>query len=341
MKVLLHIGMTKAGSSALQEGLAAAQKDLEGRGILYPDRGRTRNSHLLLLEGLVPPERLPRGLRGMYREDFQAMARDRRAWLDELRKVIAKRRCHTLILSEEFLFYVRSEEGLTELRRRLLALAGAVDIEVIAYVRRPSEHYLASVQQRLKGAHSIPGPNPVGYRQAIDGFDAHVADRMHVVHYDRASWVDGDIVRHFLATLLPGAESVVRPGPAVNESLSAEAMSILAEYRSRFWSDQDNRMTPDTNEVVRVLSTLDATSGDARRARLHDHIAQMVDLGSTDLLWLRDTHGITFDGVDYAAIHRPATRHEPLPRVDCICPVDDDRREELLWGAVHHLATAR
>ena len=341
MKVLLHIGMTKAGSSALQEGLAAAQKDLEGRGILYPDRGRTRNSHLLLLEGLVPPERLPRGLRGMYREDFHAMARDRRAWLDDLRTEVARRRPHTLILSEEFLFYVRSEEGLTELRRRLLSLADAVDVEVIAYVRRPSEHYLASVQQLLKGAHSIPGPNPIGYRQAIDGFDAHVADRMHVVRYDRASWVDGDIVHHFLANLLPGAEKIPRSGHVVNESLSADAMSILAEYRGRFWADRDNHLTPDTNKVVRALTMIDAESGCAEGPRLHDHIAQRVDLGSTDLLWLRGTYGITFEGIDYAAIRQPTNRSEPLSRVDCICPVDEHRRDELLWEVVKHLATKR
>lgn len=339
MKILLHIGMTKAGSSALQQGLAAARKDLMKEGILYPDRGRTRNSHMLLLEGLVPPERLPRGLRGMYREDFAAIARDRRDWLDDLRRAIAKQRFHTLILSEEFLFYVRNEEGLAELRRRLLSLADVVDVEAIAYVRRPSEHYLASIQQRLKGAYSIPAANPIDYRQAIEGYDVHVADRMHVVRYDRASWCDGDIVQHFLATLLPGAEKVVSSARMVNESLSAEAMSILAEYRRRFWSHEDNQFTPDTNKVVRALSAIEEKAGDARRARLHDHIAQVIDLTSTDVLWLRDTHGVTFDGIDYAAVRPASDRPQPYANVESICPVDESRRADLLWEVVHQLAT--
>lgn len=338
MRILLHIGMTKAGSSALQAGLSGARAELMSQGILYPDRGRRQNSHIVLLQGLVPPERIPRGLRQMFRDDMRALERDRRSWLQDLRKTIERERPHTLVLSEEFLYYVRKESALGELRRRLLSLAEAAELVVVVYVRKPSEHYLASVQQLLKASYRIPGPNPVGYRPTIEGYDRHVADHMHVVEYDRAAWVDGDIVQHFLTTFVPSVDLSIQPRKPVNETLSAEAMSVLAEYRSRFFPDQNNRFTSDTSTVIRALTKSDSEIDGDRGPRLHDHIARAVDQTSRDLPWLRDKYGITFDGVDYSDIRRAEGPHDDLPTVDRMCPVDVRRREELIWRVVHYLA---
>ena len=328
MRVLLHIGMTKAGSSALQAGLFAVRRELPGCGVLYPDGGRVRNSQILLLQGLLPAERLPRGLQRLYGGDIGGLERDMHAWMAGVETAIDATRPHTLILSEEFLFYVVDESALTELRRRMLSLGHTV--EVVVYVRRPSEHYLSSVQQLLKASHRIPGPNPVAYRPTIEGYANHVADRMHVVEYDRSDWPDGDILRHFLTAFVPDANACASvPLEDVNESLSAEAMSLLAEYRERIWPDQHNRFTEDTNLVVRALAASDMEVAGDRAPSLHEHVARRVDQTSTDLPWLRETHGIVFDGVDYSAIQPAADHHPPLASVDCMCPVDSSRRDEL------------
>jgi hypothetical protein len=340
VRVILHIGMTKAGSSALQAGLFAARRELSSCGVLYPAGGRVRNSQILLLQGLLPAERLPRGLQRRYGDNIDELERDMRAWMAGIETAIDATRPHTVILSEEFLFYVVDKGALTELRRRMLSLGHAVD--VVVYVRRPSEHYLSSVQQLLKASHRIPGPNPVTYRPAIEGYANHVADRMHVVEYDRSAWPDGDIVRHFLEAFVPAADACGSvPVEDVNESLSTEAMSLLAEYRKRVWPDQHNRFTEDTNRVVRALAASDLEVAGDRAPSLHEHVARMVDQTSTDLPWLRQTYGIVFDGVDYSAIQPAADHHPPFARVDCMSPVDADRRDELLWRVMHHLAQDR
>jgi hypothetical protein len=337
VRVLLHIGMTKAGSSALQDGLFSVRQQLADSGVLYPDGGRVRNSHILLLQGLVPAMRLPRGLRRLYGDNVAALEHDMRAWLAGVETAIEASRPHTVILSEEFLFYVVDESALVELRRRMLRLGHTV--EVVVYVRRPSEHYLSSVQQLLKASHRIPGPNPLAYRPTIEGYANHVADRLHVVKYDRDNWRDGDILRHFLTAFVPDAnvrETV--PVKQVNESLSAEAMSLLAEYRSRIWPDEHNRFTEDTNRIVQALVASDREVAGNRVPCLHDDVARTVDQSSTDLPWLRDRYGIDFGGVDYSAV-RPAAGHHPaFTSVDSMCPVDAGRRDELMWRVMHRLA---
>jgi hypothetical protein len=337
LRIVLHIGMTKAGSSALQAGLFSVRQQLRDSGVLYPDGGRVRNSHILLLHGLVPPARLPRGLRRLYGDNVGALERDMHAWLAGVEAAIDATRPHTVILSEEFLFYVVDDNALMELRRRMLSLGHSV--EVVVYVRRPSEHYLSSVQQLLKASHRIPGPNPVAYRPTIEGYANHVADRVHVVKYDRDNWHDGDILHHFLTAFVPDADMrAMAPMTHVNESLSAEAMSLLAEYRSRVWPNEHNRFTEDTNRIVHALAASDSEVAGNRVPCLHDDVARMVDQSSSDLPWLRDRYGIDFGGVDYSAIQPAAGHRPPFASVDCMCPVDADRRDELMWRVIHRLA---
>jgi hypothetical protein len=338
MRVVLHIGMTKAGSSALQAGLFAVRKQLMDCGVFYPVRGRARNSHMLLLSGLVPPERLPRGLRHLHGDNTGAIEEDMKGWLLDLQAEIRARRPQTLVLSEEFLFYVVEQEAQITLRDRLRSLGGHT-IDVVVYIRRPSEHYLASIQQLLKASHRIPGPNPIEYRRTIEGYTEHVADNTVVVKYDRANWPDADILRQFLTAFVPQVDvSISGSGREINRSLSSEAMSLLAEYRRWIWPDAHNQFTSDTSRLISALELSDIEVGGDAAPRLHDQVARRVDETSTDLLWLRDTHGITFDGIDYSEIRPAPGRHPPVQCVDEICPIDPDRRRWLTSRAMYHLA---
>ena len=57
MRVLLHIGMSKAGSTALQDAFARARRDLKALGILYP---RGAFNHNFLVAGIDTPEQFAR-----------------------------------------------------------------------------------------------------------------------------------------------------------------------------------------------------------------------------------------------------------------------------------------
>jgi hypothetical protein len=336
MKIILHIGMPKSGSSALQAGLHAMRDELTGTGILYPESGRGWHSHQYLVYGSVAPERLPRQLLQAYGNDVQAIGRDGEAWLSALEKTIEATGPHTLILSEESLFKAATDDGLAWLNERLRRLGDAVS--VVTYVRRPSDYYLSAVQQTLKASHRIAGPGPVAYRSTLEGYARHVADQMHVMKYEPAAWQDRDIVRHFLTSLIPtGRALTVMSAQEVNSSLSAEAMALLAEYRRQIWPHDHNRFTPDTNRLVRALIAVDKEVGGDRRPHLHDSIRWAIDHESIDLRWLRDEFGVVFDGIDYNAIHPAPARRPAAREVDDICPVDTKRQADVTFQLLRQL----
>jgi hypothetical protein len=339
MKVILHIGMSKSGSSALQAGLHAMHDELLNAGILYPDSGRGWHGHVFLVHGSVAPQRLPRQLLQAYNGDEHAIGRDQGAWMSALEQEVAEARPHTIILSEESLFKIADDRGLASLDERLRRLGDHID--VAAYVRRPSDHYLSAVQQTLKASHRIARPGPVVYRATLEGYARHVADCLKVVKYDPAAWQGRDILRHFLNSFVPTAHAVTTAPPQqVNSSFSAEAMAVLAEYRRRIWPDNNNLFTPDTDQLVRALIAADIEVDGKRSPRLHDQIRLAIDHASIDLTWLRDEHGIVFDGINYDAIH-PAPRRPATPQtIEDICVVDADRQAELMYRLLHRLTQA-
>jgi hypothetical protein len=336
MEIILHIGMPKSGSSALQAGLLGMRDQLTDAGILYPEGGRGWHSHQYLVYGSVAPERLPRQLLQAYGDDVQAIGREGEAWLSALKKTIDRTGPHTLILSEESLFKTATDDGLASLNERLRRLGDAVS--VVAYVRRPSDYYLSAVQQTLKASHRISGPGPVAYRSTLEGYAKRVADQMHVMKYEPAAWPDRDIVRHFLTSFVPGGHAFATVGSQrVNSSLSAEAMALLAEYRRRIWPYDNNRFTPDTNRLVHALLAADKKVGGDCRPHLHNNIRWAIDHESIDLKWLRTEFGVVFDGIDYSAIHSVADRRPAAREVDDICPVDTKRQADLTFQLLRQL----
>lgn len=337
--------MPKAGSTALQTALADARNQLARHGILYPRGPLISRTHNFIMAGLEErKDQLPRLLRNAYDGRMDEIEPAFETWMADLRSRIASRRPDTLILSSEWLFRLRGESRFDRLSALLRGLGDS--IEVIAYVRRPSEQYLSSAQQILKGSHVIKPVAPIRYRGPIEGF-ARIADRVHVVKYDRAAFPGGDIVRHFIDGFVPEAAAVATSGgetAAVNSTISAEGMAILAGYRRANHRRRRNRFTADTDRLLRAIRAADEAVGGNVRPRLLDAVRDEIDLASDDLLWLRDVHGIVFDGVDYDRIVAPGLPLREAKRrpktVGEICAIDAERYEKVLMRTMHALASA-
>lgn len=335
--------MPKAGSTALQAALAAERDRLARHGILYPRAPVIPRTHNFLFAGIAEKKReLPRLLHHAYRDRLDEIEPAFAKWMAGLKATIAARRPETLLLSSEWLFRLRAEEKFDRLSAILRGLGDTV--EVVAYVRRPSDQYLSSAQQILKGSHVIKPVAPIRYRAPLEGF-ARIAERVHVVRYDRSAFPGGDIVRHFVETFIPEARDVGTSGGAnaVNTTISAEGMYILARYRRINHRRQRNRFTEDTDSVLAAIRAADVSVGGDLRPRLLDPVRSAIDLASDDLLWLRDVHGIVFDGIDYDWILAPAlpvraTKQRPK-RIDEICVIDPVRLDRLTMRTMHALAT--
>jgi hypothetical protein len=229
-------------------------------------------------------------------------------------------------MSAESLFGGLGRGGPEPLRALLAPLSA--EVEIVCYVRRPSDYYLSRVQQQLKASWAIHAAGPVSYRRQLEAAMA-AADRLHVIPYDRSKFPDGDIVADFASRFVPEVNAVLRAATSTdrNPSMSAEAMDVMQAFRRDHHADENDRFTVDSGELRRKLAQREAELGGQWRPKLLPHVRERIDQSSIDVLWLRDTFGIVFDGIDYQAVAaRPGF---DVASVSDICIVDPARRAAL------------
>lgn len=319
LKLLIHAGMPKAGSTALQARLKARRPSLRKSGILYPTK--TQN-HNFLMAGAVPIGSLPRIFRQHYRSDKEALRRDFDEFWGQILRQIEKTSPEIVVMSGENLWTLE-DEAAERLKQRLETISK--DIHVVCYVRRPSDFYLSSAQQKIKASHILPKAAGVKYRRHLEAM-ARLGSQLHVHAYARAGFVEGDVCLDFAERHLGNRDHLAASPEDLtqNESLSAEAMAILQDYRAHAHAENDTRFTKDTNVLIRELRALSSSD----RPSLRPEIRRFVDTSSVDLNWLKDTHGVSFAEIDYGEIRE--SEPKAVDRVADICPVDEIRKTALL-----------
>lgn len=134
--ILLHIGVHKTGTTAIQSALAQADEVLAGQGILYP----------------APRSHFDTGMAALGRQagwDRSDEPRDRSKWLDVVKR--SRRHSGRVLFSSEVLC-----EADDEAARRLIDELGSDRVQVLITLR-PLEALLPSTwQQYLKSGYSLP-----------------------------------------------------------------------------------------------------------------------------------------------------------------------------------------
>lgn len=329
MKIIVHIGMPKTGSTALQDCLQASRAQLAECGLLYPrnPRGCRFNNHRLLAAQVLAFKNLPRHMTrrtGYTPANIDAKVRE---FLATLHRQIAIERPDGLILSAESLFRRLPPARYRDLRRTYRALG--TERQFVAYLRKPSEQYLSLLQQDLRAAAGVRRPDPPEYRKVLKSYmacfgRAAVAARL----FDRAHLERGDIVADFCTHALAGFgldPAKLNTAGRPNQTLSAESMDILARYWGDFPAgpaDADARAREATG-LRHALIAAERRHG-APRPRLQPGIAERIDYASRDLVWVRDRFGVVFPGLDYDRL-AAAPAADPAPS-----PASDWRLEDLV-----------
>lgn len=337
MKIVLHIGMPKSGSTALQMGLHRNAASLQQHGVVYPsgDKYNLPKNHNILICAMRSAKRLPRAFKQIYSGQWETMRRDVEDFLTRVAERAVKGEAQILVLSGEMLFREMPPSSIAKLQEILRRLDpdGDPEIEVVAYVRRPADYYVSSMQQQLKASRNITVSKPVRYRAVLESY-APIAKTLTVVGYDRRTLHGGEINRDFLTRIAPDFGSDFRVKGlekinAMNTTLSAEGMDLVHAYRSQNHPHSDRKFTSDTGEILRRLTALDAMVPGFVRPRPHEQVATYVDNSSVDLLWLRDRFGVAFADVDYDAIRSDLPPLAPPEHVGDVCAMDPTRRAAL------------
>lgn len=233
MRLTLHIGATKTGSSAFQRHCARRRDALAEAGVLYPEQGLVSGAHHLVAACLHPTAR------GLHRAFFREIDRTGAEMLHQFAaEIIAdaeRAGAEDILLSSEYLWGAFPETFYEE----WLAAFHGLEVRVLAVVRRQDDWAQSSYLQGVKNGLAESFPDWWARRSAQAHFGADFAavlrpwaealgpGNVRVLTYDDVV-EGGDAVRALLAALDIDRLPLEAPTPdRVNPSPAAEVVDLL------------------------------------------------------------------------------------------------------------------
>lgn len=189
MKITVHIGSTKTGSSALQLHLAQAREKLLDTGILYPEYGTKSNAHHVLFAAAHP------GAWGMHRDVLSSNEGERFAYFQSTYERILEQaeseKVNHIVLSSEYWWGILSDK----FQKLISDSLQKHDVRLIGCVRRQDRWLEASYLQAVKAGESSP-------------FDLWLQNKLRTPAMGGAHYLK--ILNHWNEILLP-RETIVIP----------------------------------------------------------------------------------------------------------------------------------
>jgi hypothetical protein len=244
MKVILHIGSPKTGTTSIQTALAQSRAVLNAQNIVFPTSlGQSNHIDLYCFASEGPIDGLKRW-RGLRKDEDVApfRARTEKAFHTE----IAAMSPEILILSNEHCSARLT--GTSELERiKLLLSPYTDDIEVFYYIRSQWELLVSSYATYIKfgGTEKFQFPSDddldrkYNYRRIIELWSSVFgSSNVKVRRYGPNVLKDGDVVFDF--TSMIGVENYITPVSRQNKSLDENILEFVRNF---------NIVVPRTNEL--------------------------------------------------------------------------------------------
>ncbi len=320
-EIILHIGMHKTGSTAIQSALVGYDRD----GARYADLGRANHSVPLMFafdrETTCETSSWIKHF-GFTRDLCSRLASNAHVALD--RELSLDRRM--LIFSGEALS-VWSEQAVLALAHRLHGCAEI--IRVIAYVRDPVDYANAIVQQRVKTRAPLL-PLPSRYQQSLGAYmTAFGHDQVHLRRYDRSHFLHGSVVADFAGQIrIAGVEHNIQS----NEAASFDAIRLLHLLARHIPIPVGHpRLVQGWQRLCDWIQT--ALPGPT--LRLPDDLARSL-VTRDDIAWLDQTFAIRFDSEGHPDMPTPDEALDAAIRSFLLDGVEDLR--DRLAGAMRRCA---
>ena len=294
MHLILHIGSSKTGTTSVQQALSLSRNYLAQQGVLYPKLGNADNHNLLAASFRETGQPQPRRLLQRYGSSDAVLSASRNAWLS-VKQQAAQNDFHTVILSGEFFFSQVEHNELAEHNKQIFPNLDST--QVIAYLRRPSAHYVSSLQQRLKAAHDIFMPEREVYAEGLSDW-ANIGD-LQLVEFNKSTLHAKDVVQDFWKRTLGSLPFPPGAAPSrMNKALSAEGLYILQRFRQARYPDQQGVFFRDSDELLKRMLLIEGSNSrnaSFTRLRLHQRIRNHIDYSTDDNEILLERFGFQFD----------------------------------------------
>lgn len=287
-KLILHIGMVKTGSSAIQASLAAGS----GNDFIYPRLGgvsfkseddapfKRHHTDSLIKLFSSKKERFTKKRSGFGKAIYTCDSDE-----ESIRKAAADAGDGSVILSSEALYSYLKRPDVAALRT--FAEEVFDDVRVVAYVREPFSLMSASFWTRIKGSR-LSRFEPVYRRyKQLKKFDTLFGrDKVLLWNYDRTTFPDGNVVQHFCANL--GLCPVPSLNPK-NVTLSRPAVSAIFRL-NRALARQPEAAA--AHKIARISVANRFPHSDWPKFRLSPNILEpLIDAEAEDINWIEKRLG--------------------------------------------------
>ena len=267
--LILHIGLSKTGSSSIQRVLADQRDALQAQG-MYMFRSPGWAIHALLPASLVND---PKILWGFHPGTWEGLtpaariARFREEWAAELAELPGwATRC--LITAEQIGGLLRADNEVQRLAGALAPFFASV--RVVAYLRRQDQHAASAYSQDLRTGIMNPPGLPAGGPAALPQYDyGNLLDRWARVFgdaaivgriFERGALKGGDAVEDFLAiagVTVPALQD--NPDRNSNPSIALAGQELLRQAGAIYAAQGNTLPWRDTPAWRRLTSSITET----------------------------------------------------------------------------------
>lgn len=327
LKLILHMGSPKTGTTSLQHGLHAIRSELANAGIFYPVSPWEKTGAHHILTALFGDWD---NIKPVVQRNFHTLSEAHQAardFISSARTKALETGCHTVLLSSELVFpnAGRSARDLLSALRTL-----TMDIQPVVYAREPADLYRSRLQQESKGGAFYPPHVLLPYRRGIEDIEQAFGVRSLVRPYDRDQLIDGDIVSDFCKAVLKlDLDLKDIPKFRENVSLSAEATFLLiayGKYIEPFSGERDRSQIAAKHRAV--IRTFVDSENRLTKLKLKPDLEALLRSTAVEYKWLQDRYGIRFECIDYENIHDD---FGPLKKFAAPSDIFDINSEALAW----------
>lgn len=232
MKIVLHIGTEKTGTTTLQQFLFLNRSALAGHGILYPRAFGERNHFFLACYAEDTPWRLFSQFTQARSDGERATLRE--GWKAAFDKELSARSYSQVWLSNEHLHsHLQNAERVTAVRD--LLRRHAREVKVLVYFRRQDQMAVSRYSTALKAGRlprehfDIGGLWPYQHLRAYRLWaECFGEENVMARRFGKEHFVEGNLLADFCdAVGMPIAPSDRRQPENLNESLSADAEALV------------------------------------------------------------------------------------------------------------------
>ena len=284
MKLILHIGSGKTGTTSVQAAFHNNQEELRSLKISYPP-GETKD-HNILEASVLEFDNLHRVYRSMYsgnRDMPKTIAMN-------LIKKIKSTKSDYVILSGEYFFalsFSKAKALLDVLEIR------PEDVKVVCYVRNPSSYWLSGVQQYLKGSWNLEGIIAAGYKfkNGLTNWGNTVGfENVIVRQFDKSKLVGNDIVTDFCHVIseITNCEISIPSSGTKNVSVYSEQCILMQELRKELLLVPENTFNTETRKLNRQIH-VSSKNLNLTKMKFRPEVVQYIEhLHSEDMQWLKE-----------------------------------------------------